>query len=478
MTRQENMLLLMCLAHHDTLLAEAIKKAGDHPLFDNLADPCCTFIWTVLRDCRLNTNSYPTQVLVEMEVYSRLDEMLGFEESFKTQVKEILATIYSIGKGNTSVAIGRTYLETALNEALMTDWASNINRITTLDEMRKYVNNVNADIASLSNDGQALIKPLQDPKKYLVKKVRHLFGVRVLDLITGGGLADGEVMGLLGPTGGGKTVLAVGMLCEGAMRKQHVMLATYEQKTEGDVMERICSYMTGESIERFRDKEFEDLEPGLQKKFLAEQAKYSDYVTVLDLAQEGRGAGGADELTQYIEQQIEKGEKPRLVIIDWLGSMIQRYLAETGTDSGQYRHIGHQFIDKIAAHAREHGYSVVINHQLSTEKARASVYNKPKVTDAFEFKAFAYYLDGCVCLGTLDTDTKVGWLCIDKFRRGSTSDIMIKLNGEFVRFELATGYTTDHRGKFIEEDAAPPDVDEELQKKETINEDYRSAFPT
>jgi len=478
-TRHENTLLLMCLAHHDKLLQEAITKTGTHPLFDNLVDPCSTFIWTVLRDCRMDTNSYPTRPLIELEVNGRLDMMLGFEDSFKEQVRDTVNNIYSIGKENTSVEIGRTFLEAALQELLTSDWADKIHQLGTIDEMRKYVNEVTADMASLACDGQALSKPLQNPEAYLVRKVRSIFGVRVLDLATGGGLAPGEVLGLLGPTGGGKTVLAVGMLCERALRGKHVMLASYEQKTEGDVMERICTYMTKENIDNFRDKAYAELDQDLKDKVEEQKSKYGQFVTVLDLAQGNRGTGGAEEVTQYIEEQIEAGEKPTLVIIDWLGSMIQRYLAENGLASDQYRHVGHQFIDKLSGHARQHGYSVVINHQLRTDAARSSAYSKPKVTDAFEFRAFSFFMDGCLCLGTLDTDTKVGWLCMDKFRRGATNDLMVRLDGEHVRFEPATGYVTDHRGKFIEAEAAPPDVDEEIQNsKTTINEELQQAYKT
>ena len=479
MTRHENTLLLMCLAHHDELLVEAISKVGTHPLFDSLSDPCSLFIWSVMRDCRDNMDTFPTKPLVEMEVKARLDGMLGFDAPFKRDVLDTLTNIYAVGEGRTSVQIGRNYLQGALQEAVTLDWVEKIQRLGTLEEMRAYVTGVASDIANITSTSDAIEKPLKTPDKFLVRKIRDTFGIRVLDLITGGGIAPGEMLGLLGPTGGGKTVFAIGMLCERAMRKQHVLLASYEEKTEGDIMERICSYITSEDVSLFRDKNFGDIDPVLQGKVLEKRAEYSDYLTVLNLATGARGGGGADELINNIDRQIESGEKPTLVIIDWLGSMVQRYLAESGVASSDYRHIGHRFVDRIRTHAMEKGYAVVVNHQLSTTAARASSSAKPQATDAYEFKAFSYFMDGCVCLGTLDMDSKVGWLVMDKFRRGGASDMMIRLDGAHVRFEPAMGYVTDHRGKFMEADAAPPDVDDELARKDNgVSRVYSQAFPT
>ena len=479
MNRNENILLLSCLIYQDKLLQEAVTKAGDHPLFNNMVEPHANFIWSVLRDCYNQTGTHPTPAFIETETDSRLQNLMGLEEGFKQTTMQILSTAIGFGAANTSYEIGNMYLETAISETFMTDWVSNLSSLGSLEEMKEYVNGISADMAVLSSSGDARVKPLQTPEKFLVHKERHEFGVRVLDLITGKGLADGEILGLLGPTGGGKTVFAVGMLCEGALRHKHTILASYEQPTEGDIMERICAYITGEPIDKFRDKEMQDLPQDLQDRIKEATDKYGEYITFLDLSSGGKGAGGADELITEIDKQIERGEKPRLLVIDWLGAMVQRYLAETGTDSSAYRHIAHQFIDRIRVHAQTHGYSVVITHQLSTQKARASVYSKPNATDAFEFKAFSYYMDGCVCLGTLDPETRVGWLCIDKFRRGAVNDLMIRLDGAHVRFEMASGYTTDHRGRFIEKDAAPPDIDDDMYTaaQDPIAEDLQQAFP-
>lgn len=478
MTREENTLLLMCCAHHDQLLREAIAKTGDRPLFDNIADPCSTFIWGVLRDCRESADAFPTRPLVELEVNARLEQLSGLEESFKETVRGTLRVIYETDRSETSVAIGRSFLETALQESLAVDWAERISRLGSLEEMREYVNQTASSLAKASTTEEALVKPLMDPGRFLVRMDRRSYGIRVLDLVTGGGQADGETIGMLGPTGGGKTVFAVGLACEKAMRGHHSMIVSYEQPAEGDITERLCSYMTGEEIDRFRDKTLDDLEPGLREAVLKRQAAYGRYISVIDLAKPGRGVGGADELTGHIDGQIEKGEKPTLVIVDWLGAMVQRYLAENNLENGQYRLVAQTFLDKMKAHAQANGYGLWINHQLNTGAARASSQSKPKATDAYEFKAFSFFMDACVCLGTLDPDSRVGWLILDKARRGAVGDIMVRLDGAHVRFEQATGYVTDHRGRFIEVDAGAPDIDAELDEGPMVSEVYRDAFPT
>lgn len=476
MTNEENILLLGCLVRYDQLLVEAISKVGRHQLFDNLRDPCATFIWSVLRQCRQKAGAFPVRTMVEVEAYGRLQALTGLDATFQENIKAILANIYSIEDRYFSPEIGRFYLQQALESALSVGWYEQLRSIGTLEELRKYVNEVGNDLAGLSSDQQAMAKPLEDPGRFLVRRPRMPFGIRALDLISGGGLAPGEVMGLLGPTGGGKTVMAVGMACERARRAQHVQLYTYEQRTEGDVMERLCCYMTGLDIGRFRDKALVDLDPGASARLREESARYAKYLSVVDLAQGTRGSGGMDEVMSYIDIQAERGECPGLVIIDWLGSMVQRYLAFNNLQSDQYRHIGHQFIDKLSSHAKKLGYSAVINHQLRTDAARRRPEVKPNVAEAHEMRAFAYYLDACACLGTLSPDTFVGWLIMDKQRRGACGDVLVRLDGPHMKFEQAEGFVTDHRGRFISEASTAPDAEDEAESKK-INEDYQEAYP-
>ena len=473
MTRAENMLLLASMTRNKPLFEEAASRLKGKPLFNNLADPVSAFIWSAMLGVAEATGVSPSAEVVTTEVYARLEGLSGLDAGLAASIKAAMGTIKTLDPGEDVYKVGMLYLDTAITEALAISWRDTLSRLDSMEDMRRYADGIASDLAASTSSKNALVKPLDSLDRLLEHKDRHSFGVRVLDLVTGGGIAGGEALGVLGPTGGGKTVLAVGMACERALRRRNAVLASYEQTAKGDVSERICAYMAGETVDVFRDKALVEVPDDIRARLRASNESYGRYLSIMDMASEGRGFGGADELVANLDKMIAAGELPSLVIVDWLGSLIMRYLSANELDQSQYRAVGHMAIDKLSSHARRNDYGLVIIHQLRTEAARANPYVKPQATDAHEFRAFPYFLDGCVCLGTLDKDTKVGWMCMDKFRRGSVGDIMVRLDGGRVRFEPAHGYTTDHRGRFVPETGLPPDMESEEPEVAEIS---REAF--
>jgi RecA/RadA recombinase len=319
----------------------------------------------------------------------------------------------------------------------------------------------------LGEHDDVLLEPFTNPERYLVHEERLPFGLGYIDEVLGGGLARGELCGLLGPTGGGKTVISSGLAVEQALRGRDVLLVTFEQPLKGDVMERMSCIMTGIPVSEFRGRAYHDLEPEVRKRLDEQRAKFGRHIKVLDLS--SSIGSGAAAIVAKLEELDKKGQLPFLVIIDWLGAAVERQIAGgsgRAKSEDAYRRIATQIINEMRAAQVRLGFTTLMIHQLSTKASRASSSRKPVVTDAYEFKAFAYYMDVCLCLGTLSADTRVGYFISDKNRRSPVCEILVKLDGDMQMFRRAdtAGFVLDHTGAFVPAGRAPADADEIVGK--------------
>lgn len=469
MTNIENVLLLGCLVRFEQLLKEADDKCKTYMLFDNLKDPASAMIWETLRATYGRLKQMPPKTMLATDLVAYF-EVSKLSQDMKDTVQGYFQNM--CGMQDLTLEVGRMYLQTALYEAFRVGWRDKMKYINDMDELKQFSKNVGQDIIAIAKREGVKNKPLAHPERFLVYKERTPLGIKFWDTLLAGGVAGGEVIGLLGPTGGGKTVLSIMASCEQALRRKHVLYVTYEEKLEGDIAERIYGYMTQMSVNKFRDKNY-DVISDEDKAALADiNTKYGQYLTVLDLAQQNHGCGGAAEVIGHIQESINAGEKPTLIVLDWLGSMVNRYIAANSVQGeNPFRGVAKQFLSELNAFAKDNNIAILIVHQLSTKTARQSPKTEPKVTDADEFKSFSYYMDACFCLGTMSKKEKVAWFIGDKQRRGPMDKCLIKLDGEHCKFHEAKNYITDQKGQFVNLDAAPPDVDNMLAD-ERVRESY------
>jgi hypothetical protein len=187
-------------------------------------------------------------------------------------------------------------------------------------------------------------------------------------------------------------------------------------------MERICTHMTEMPIDTFRDKSFSDLPESVQRKLAFAQETNGKYLTLLDMLQDGAGAGGVPEIIQHIETAIAEGERPDLVIVDWFGAMVDRnhqFRSDIPHDL-RYRVLGTQFMDMFNMYAKKSGVSFLLLHQLSTEASSHSSGHRPKKTDALELLTLPFI----VCCMLLDhVQSSVCFPCSLQIKAQSTKSL-------------------------------------------------------
>lgn len=255
---------------------------------------------------------------------------------------------------------------------------------------------------------------------------RNPTGLTFLDLLLGGGTMDTECYGILGPSGGGKTVMSVQLGCSLAARGEHVEYFTYEQPAE-EMRPRILSCAARVSTDHLKGEINE-----VTRKQLAEAKKtHQKYFHLHDRASEGDNIA---EIGMTIQQSIDEGRKPRMVIIDWIWPLITRMTAVSDRRNPDERKLMQRATDEFKSMAAKYRVSIWLVHQLSVEVAKKSPGRKPQWFNSAEAGSFAWLLHYCFAIGTKDAHDFC-WLVGSKARTAKNQDTLLHLNGAYNRFE-------------------------------------------
>jgi energy-coupling factor transporter ATP-binding protein EcfA2 len=464
MTDMEKNILLLHILRVPELMKEAspVMEKDRSAIFDPDMDPVLHLVLTAAVDIWNMAGEMPSKTVLSAELEGRRSADNGTEVD---EAVEAVNEMLSVDSGDLMPNLGSKFLHAARVAAKKNTLIDRLSGLIRPEDIQGLINNTASEMTVMGSgeDEDDLLTPLDDPDKYLVVNPKEPMGMDFWDLISGGGFAAGEVIGLLGPTGGGKSTLAVQLACAQAKRKKHVVLNLYEQAPSGDIMERICCQFMDIPINEIRGKSITAWPEHRREEFLQIRKEYMQYLIIRNCTKMGKGDGGMESIHAALIRLEKENRLPSYVIIDWFLPMIKRYLVARGESltNDRIRLQGYSMIDEAGQLARRFGTRILIAHQLDTKCSRMSPRRKPVVTDAMELKSFAYNMDACFLIGTQDKKTRVCWFLSDKNRRFQViDDNMVRFNTQFIRFEsISDKYVCDHRGQFVREDdmAVPPE---------------------
>ena len=273
-------------------------------------------------------------------------------------------------------------------------------------------------------------------KEQMNTRPRTPSGVYFLDHLMGGGIADGEVVGLLGPFGKGKTTLAIQLACEFARNRQYTTYLSYETDIVPGVANRMYGYIGQMSRQRLQGKQLHELDPvDLERLRVEEDAWAHQYLIPVDMKQGSvnAGSGGAAEVRSFLRELHDAGKPPKLVVLDQYLPMINRYMAVRNIKEEQTRIVMQRMVQDFMDIAGEYQCCIVLLHQTSTAKVNASATRKPEAGDSAEAKSFPFWLSTCLGLGTHDSNSRQ-WLTLIKGRDLAIDSVVIELDGENYRY--------------------------------------------
>lgn len=285
------------------------------------------------------------------------------------------------------------------------------------------------------------------------------FGIKWLDDLCGGGMADGDAMLFIAPSGGGKSVFGTQLSWQRAMQLRHSVYCTYEQNIHGDIMTRYFAMATRIPKDVFKDVDLNNLpdeiaigEGGRRQVFRREQILTAihharqlagNYIHTYDMSEGQQGTGGVDDFREIVDVQTREGTRPTMIVVDWVETAVRNYMGARQLPVTELTMQMEQFAKDFAQFCRAERIQGVMLQQMDTEnQSKKNV--EPHHTLAARCKSLGNYCR--VALGVTRLDEEgYGRLHRTKATSVATQNAVlnVRLNGPLNEFEASTDRVWD-----------------------------------
>lgn len=458
-------LTLLAILAHPTVARSALSMTGEHiNLFSKIQSPHVSMLWESYLKLRIKNKGKKISKAV---LKSELADCITADKDLPPEMVERCDYILDkFGKDEDipTVEESNQLLQTMVHGDLNRKLSRQISDDADIQEMMRTMNSAAGAISELDNeiaqDNQYLFNPFQEMDKLALHTTRLPTGINWMDEITSGGGRGGELWLFLGGSGGGKTCTAVQYSCAQALMGNTTVWATYEQSLEGDIAERIISYVTNESLDRIRDVGFNNLPEDIQRKFWASVAGADDKLVVLDMTklkrtqeEDPQDYGGMWSIWKQVKKLKEEGKQVRTVLVDWIGAMMLRIAANSGKDiANKYRFHTQYEIDVAREMVKKENVQVIFFHQLDSKTAAMRPTYCPNMNASKDMHDLCNYMDIVLVLGRRDVNN-VCYISAAKSRKGAAITRTIQLIGDKSRFVAANGWLPNRDGNFYKPSA-------------------------
>jgi hypothetical protein len=440
--------LMAHLVRCDKVIQQAVSLLLPTDFRDEL-EQSFALIWSVSSDWYKKTGKCIPKDLMHSELDKALEDAGPdwMNPIMEQETRELVEEMYTLTPEEffPEHAIN-TWLQTLLNDKKVlpklqnideTDLPKAIKRLTDAYAATRVSAAVGCNVFDLTSSDARVVSSKRTPT-----------GCLIFDEILGGGIRERELIGILGPTSGGKTTLAVQIAVSVVKQGKWVNFFSYEQPVVPEIRDRMWGCASGVSRKKIEEVPLDEMESSVRKA-IEDIQPHCKTLRAFDMQGKGVGFGGIDEIEAIVQQEIAAGRPPKCIIIDWMSVVARRYISANGIDESNIRSIILGMCNQAKGMAVKYNTTVILMQQLSGEAgSRTNVRSKASHYDALDCKGFSFEMDACVVIGPKDPKSSICILKLTKARNVVNSEAKAKLNGEFNRFDPVDGeFIADRDGE-------------------------------
>lgn len=485
----------------------------------NEAERIYAAFWGALQSFFDQYRRLPTEMEFFGDLENHVTNAYPLSPDEYADLQEFLSAAYSMKDKDISIEVAASYLQRFLLHRVSVE-VQNALQSGLHEDISAYLRKMAERAAAASNvQDQAIADPFPDGwgvTKKVLKKVP--FGTDFFDRFLCGGGVAGEVYGILGPYGGGKTTAGIQLSIGLARHYANVWRRSRKKKPLGRVyifvyedppdLIRCRALSHAANINRGlleaggtvrlsrpgqlseRDKLFysDAYRSGLKvfselerRDMALSQLKlnwrFQDMIGYEEENISNRGGGWMAEIQQIIKADLAAAEKQGQevfcggIVVDYIGAAAKRFCEVNGLSySNELRHL----IGTCGLYAKNYlavpfKCPTILLHQLNADSNGFPPGIVPHHSKAAEAHNFAENLDFCFCIGTQDDNARCIFSC-SKHRRAPGMPY------EILHMDGAYGTLRDTYGQYVVNPKRKSIVEVPEHMRQSPDEDLQPVY--
>ena len=428
MSNEDLIFMLACLFRHEPLMLLASEKLKPAHFYQS-GEKVFSLIWSAALDHYNDTKRLISKDILLL----KLAPMLQFMESGESKgqdlaatSKKLVETVFAINKEDFNTDYGRTLLGHFLTQRVARPKLMDLLLAGDIQRLREETPKIMAECSVSVAKATDAMDPAYDDRH--VEPPRPT-GYAPIDQLLGG-LRTNDFVGILAPSGGGKTAIAIGLSNSVAKNwKRPIWYLTFEQPGN-EITSRFLNCATALPRDQIECDKYKR-SPEAAEKIAKVRAEMKSLLFIYDMTSEvmrptaDAGVGGLEAMLLMTPEE----ERPCLIVIDYLGNAVDATKAAGGIFTSDKRGLYQSYMSELNTLRKRHGVTVIVNNQLSADAGSKRPTTRTDQYSAAEDRKFSVPLNSLLNLGTIDGATQIFHVQVTKSRVASKGqEIWCRMN--------------------------------------------------